>query len=100
MPSDLRCLWVVLVVVLKTVDNSFIITRGDQDTFTNSLAVGHITGLQEDCKHSKAKCANNYNCQDCRCPPSHPTYIRKRGDFGECVENNMLVYIGCKYECI
>ena len=106
MPSELRCLGILLVVtclnevfVLTQNVNGYsnlTIIRKDQDMFSDRLAASHTSFLH--CKASKAKCID-YSCQFCQCPPTHPTYIRTRGVFGECVENNKVVYMGCKYEC-
>ena len=61
------------------------IYRGERDIFTN------IAG----CDKTNAFCLRHEVCTYCQCKPGH-TYLQSRGQYGDCVPNDLLVYATCK----
>ena len=79
----LFCVALVTLISDETYGN-VVIVRGENDRFTN------ISG----CVNTKAVCSGN-NCAQCQCAKDQ-TFIQTRGQYGECVSNELMVYATCK----
>ena len=79
-------LWFALVksTMYEVYGNNVTIFRGDKDKFTRQIS----------CSESKAACFDE-SCVYCQCIVGQ-TFVRTRGNYGECVSNELLIYATCK----
>ena len=71
----------VILAFYQVYSQNVSVIRGEKDVFTN-LA---------NCGLAKAVCFDT-NCTNCQCERLNQTFVRKRGKYGECVQNEYLSY--------
>ena len=90
LPLTLFYFALVTLISQETCGN-VVIFRGENDRFTNML---HGSDRYECDDILKAHCFNS-SCTYCECAVDQ-TFIQTRGQYGECVANDLIVYATCK----
>ena len=80
----------LVTLISEETCGNVVIFRGENDRFTNMLNGSD----RYECHILKAYCFDD-NCTYCQCAKDQ-TFIQTRGQYGECVSNDLIVYATCK----
>ena len=81
----------LVTLISEETCGNVVIFRGENDRVTNML---HGSDRYE-CHILKAHCFDG-SCTYCQCAVGE-TFIQTRGQYGECVSNDLIIYATCKW---